>query len=371
MSNPSSTSPPLGEAHAASAAYREGVVAAMTRAELPRVAGAAAGGPAVCALRFSCLGLGVSDVPRAEAFYSALGFARVADAPLHAAGGGAPVPVLRSAAGLELHLLPAAAPLPRGADDGAPPLNVLMDVPAAEKAPGHTHASWSVPSVPAANAFFEGLGVPLSGTRSTLALFVRDPDRTTLEFERNDGKDEAPAGGITSAMIGFGRPLDHVGVRVRPPYQRHVEWYANMLGFDREVHLYEPNEDAAKNMRPWVTRTAAGADINLILNCPTPAPAPESGGEGGEARLVTPDGGLLPGILYAGFAIAESADEALARLRAAGADAALDSDLPAGWERSLPPAANARLAGGPSIVVRDLCGSLIRLTTAAKAAAEA
>jgi len=160
--------------------------------------------------------------------------------------------------------------------------------------------------------------------------------------------------------VGRGRRLDHVGVRVRPPYARHEKWYADVLGFSLEVGVYAASDaEPAKNMRPWATRTAEGCDINLILNCATPPPA---AGEGTEATLVTPEGALRPGILYAGFDVGVDAATALARVHAAGADAALDTDLPPAWHASLPPGANACLPGGPTVWVRDLCGSLIRLT---------
>ena len=114
---------------------------------------------------------------------------------------------------------------------------------------------------------------------------------------------------------------------------------------------------------PWVTRSPAGADINLILNCATPAPAEE----GAESVLVAPGGALRPGIVYAGYDIADDAATALARLRAAGADAVLDAEAaaaPARWAGSLPRGSVCELAG-PSVFVRDLCGSVFRLTTAA------
>jgi catechol 2,3-dioxygenase-like lactoylglutathione lyase family enzyme len=317
--------------------------------------------PAVVALRYSCLGLAVENVEAAAAFYGKLGFERAADASaLGGAPGAPPVPVLRSRLGLELHLLRAAAPLK---DADGKPLNALMDVPAAQKGPGHTHASWSVPSVPAVKELMASLGVPLSGTRASLAIFVRDPDRTTLEFERNDGGDEPSPGPPGSSMIGFGRRLDHVGTRVRPPYDRHMTWYARMLGFSFLVNKYEANADPSKNMPPWVTRSPTGVDINLILNCSTPAPAEE----GSESVLVAPGGALRPGIVYAGYDIADDAATALERLRAAGADAVLDAEAaaaPERWSGSLPRGAVCELAR-PSVFVRDLCGSVFRLTTAA------
>ena len=79
-------------------------------------------------------------------------------------------------------------------------------------------------------------------------------DRTTLEFERNDGGDEPPAP-FTSEHIADKRPLDHVGIRVCAPYQAHLEWYARHLGFNGLVRTYEANEDPLKNFPPWITRS--------------------------------------------------------------------------------------------------------------------
>ena len=174
------------------------------------------GAAPVTPLRYHHLGLVCRSPAESAAFYGRLGFA-----PSSAGGGG--VTRLANVGGLQLHLLQAdeVAREAEGKD------NVLMDFPAV-KYPGHTHASWSVPSVPACKGFLEALGLPLSGTRSTLALFVRDLDKTTLEFERNDGKDEPPAA-FAAEHIGEGKPLDHVGIRIRAPYERHLDFYARHL----------------------------------------------------------------------------------------------------------------------------------------------
>ena len=208
--------------------------------------------------------------------------------------------------------------------------------------------------MPAVKALMAARGIALSGTRSSLAIFVRDQDRTTLEFERNDGGDEPPAE-VTDAMIGGGKTLDHVGIRVRAPYERHMRWYADTLGFGRLVTSYAANEDPLKNMPPWVTRSEAGCDINFIINCNTPAPP---AGEAAEAPLVKEGGVLVPGILYPAFEIAEPAAAALERLRAAGACAALDSELP--WQ-GLTRAHVLALPSGPTVLLRDLNGNFIRL----------
>ena len=105
-----------------------------------------------------------------------------------------------------------------------------------------------------------------------------------------------------------------------------------------------------------------GCDINFIINANLPPPA---SGEGADAPLVrAEDGALVPGILYAAFEVDEDAPTTLARLRAAGADAALDSELPFG---GLTRSAVLPLAGGPTVLVRDLCGNFLRLVPAGKA----
>ena len=89
------------------------------------------------------------------------------------------------------------------------------------------------------------------------SVFCRDPDRTTLEFERNDGGDDAPVV-FTSDMIGYKITLDHIGTRIRAPLDRHVEFYAKNLGFLHLVNKYEANPEPLKNMPPWITRTIHG-----------------------------------------------------------------------------------------------------------------
>lgn len=239
------------------------------------------------------------------------------------------------------------------ADDLSFPDNILMDRPTT-KLPGHTHASWTVPSVPSAKAFLAASGIELSGTRSSLAVFVRDPDRTTLEFERNDGQDEPPPVFLPS-HIGHRRPLDHVGIRVRAPYERHTEFYARHLGFIALVMSYEPNTEPLKNMPPWITRSDAGVDINFIINA-------NSGGGPTDNALCGPGGVLRPGILYAAFAIAERDAMAVAgRLRAAGVDAILDTELASAPWGDLPAKAVRVLPGAPTVLLRDLDGNLLRL----------
>ena len=97
---------------------------------------------------------------------------------------------------------------------------------------GHTHAAFAVPSVSAARQFLESQGMTITGQRQrggkVESVFVRDPDRTTLEFERNVG--DKVVENFHANMIGDSRPVDHVGTRVTDP-ERSWKWYGEMLGF--------------------------------------------------------------------------------------------------------------------------------------------
>lgn len=321
-------------------AYREQVTSMFRQTDFPLLTTT---DPAVSVIGYHHLAIAASSLAPTVAFYSQLGFQPLLE-------GGKSVR-LRSPAGLELHLIQADQPLQDN-------LNLLMDFPT-HKPPGHTHASWTVPSVPGMKAFLAARDIPLSGTRSNLAVFIRDPDRTTLEFERNDGGDDQSAE-FTAEMIGAARTMDHLGTRVRPPYDRHLQWYAEKLGFVKLVKKYEPNPEPLKNMPPWIARTHTHCDINLILNCNTVAP---EAGEQTENTLL--EGGVIrPGILYTGYEIAETAEVAIRRLRAAGVDAILDAELfaaePVRWG-GFPVAAVQPLASGPTVLLRDLNGSVIRL----------
>ena len=226
--------------------------------------------------RYHHLALVCRDLESSTAFYTKLGWSVTSTAESTV--------ILSHPNNLDLHLL-ASDDKSRG-EQGAD--NILMDFPTL-KYPGHTHASWSVCSVPACKSFLATLGIEPSGTRSTLAIFVRDTDRTTLEFERNDGGDSPPEGGVfTPEHFGHFRPLDHVGIRVTAPYDRHLEWYARHLGFNSKVRVYEPNPDPLKNMPPWVTSslTPEGerCDINWIINANTPESTDNILCQGGEAQ---------------------------------------------------------------------------------------
>jgi lactoylglutathione lyase len=113
------------------------------------------------------IGIRVHDLDRASRFYEGLGFA-------HAWGPFGPDQVsgLRHPSGLEINLI-VNAPEPE-----AP--NVLMDV--AAKHPGFTHIALAIDDVAAAEADLAAVGIPVSGKRGNVALFVRDPDGNVIEL---------------------------------------------------------------------------------------------------------------------------------------------------------------------------------------------
>ena len=145
----------MAEQYAKSDDYKARVTALFEhekKKEFPVVANAAE--PVVNVLRYHHLGIACTNVAGSAAFYAKFGFQRISGNDSAAKGSG--ILVLTHPNGLSLHLLQADI-VPSG-----PPHNVLMDN-ATSKAPGHTHASWTVPSVPAVKDFLAGLGVELSG----------------------------------------------------------------------------------------------------------------------------------------------------------------------------------------------------------------
>jgi len=175
--------------------------------------------------------------------------------------------------------------------------NILMDYPT-EKYAGHTHISFTVPHVQNARVYLESeMGLTISGERKVgdklYALFTRDPDMTTLEFENNSGIGEDVP--ITADLIGYPKNLDHIGTRVFQPEEK-LNYYAEKFGFNRKVSLYEPSPEVLKNFRPWITRTESGIDMNFIINANV-----KSDGE----NILIKGGVVRPGIVYAGLAVAD------------------------------------------------------------------
>ena len=251
-------------------------------------------------LRYAQLGVAVSNIATSVAFYEKIGFQMLATHEN--------VTVLRNRGGLELHMCLCDKPL----DDGK---NLLMDFPAS-KYPGHTHAAFSVPSVPAAVTYLQSQGIAISGERPgkdrIASVFTRDPDFTTYEYERNDGPDDDVE--MTADMIGYPQCLDHVGIRVSNPEERWL-WYAEKLGFVNAVSKLELHSEPLQNRHPWISRTLTNVDINFLVNANESLPG---------NRLF--QDGLRPGIIFISFAVA-SVSEAEARLKEHGVPTFRDSEL--------------------------------------------
>ena len=83
------------------------------------------------------------------------------------------------------------------------------------------HASFFVPNVAATQSYLLSQSLLISGERKIkdklYSIFSRDPDRTVLEFERNDGTADDVT--IERHMIGYPQKIDHIGIRVTEVYK--------------------------------------------------------------------------------------------------------------------------------------------------------
>lgn len=113
------------------------------------------------------IGIRVHDYDRSRAFYEQLGFE-------HSWGPVGPehVAAMRHPSGLELNFIV-------NAKDAQLP-NVLMD--GSDKFAGITHVALAISDVAAVEAALERAGIPISGRRGSIALFLRDPDRNVIEL---------------------------------------------------------------------------------------------------------------------------------------------------------------------------------------------
>ncbi len=135
--------------------------------------------------RVDHIGVRVRDLDRALAFYRALGFDLV-----HRAEDD-DVAIIRNEHNVELNLV-------FNANAGDPAANILMDVP--EKFPGYTHIALRVTSIPATLAALKANQIPIAqgpvsfGESGHVSVFVRDPDRNTIELR---GRDQGAVEGVT------------------------------------------------------------------------------------------------------------------------------------------------------------------------------
>ncbi|MEO5867295.1 MAG: VOC family protein [Sphingomonas sp.] len=126
--------------------------------------------------RFDHVGIRVTDITVAEAFYAQLGFKADPgeESPKGKARG------LVNAAGVRIHLIYNGVP----SDEG----NVLMDVPV--KRAGYTHAAFIVDDMDPLVDWLAQKRIPITEGPSVFGhgrrkvCFIRDPDRNVLEFNQ-------------------------------------------------------------------------------------------------------------------------------------------------------------------------------------------
>jgi catechol 2,3-dioxygenase-like lactoylglutathione lyase family enzyme len=131
------------------------------------------------------LGIRISDIGRARAFYGQLGFTLIRDAGFT---DGHPV-IMKHPSGVVVNLLGPSTP-PQGS-------NILMD--ADEKYAGYTHAALRVESMETTLAALDAMGIEITGgpvrfNNEMQSLFIRDPDRNVIELTEHTGRDLKPEG---------------------------------------------------------------------------------------------------------------------------------------------------------------------------------
>ncbi len=118
------------------------------------------------------IGIRITDKTRALAFYALLGFKVELEVGFDA------VIIIKNAAGVELNLIVNGV-------DATGGKNILMDVP--EKHPGLTHLAFRVADINATIATLKKNDItitqgPVTFGDGHVSVFVRDPDRNTIEL---------------------------------------------------------------------------------------------------------------------------------------------------------------------------------------------
>ncbi len=132
------------------------------------------------------IGIRVADLERAMAFYRLFGFEVVHQADTD------PVAVVKNADNVELNLV-------FNANDDNGGDNILMDIPT--KYAGFTHVAFRVDSVLDTVELLRANDIEITqgpvkfGRDGHVSVFVRDPDRNTLEF-RGREEDLSAIGGV-------------------------------------------------------------------------------------------------------------------------------------------------------------------------------
>ena len=136
--------------------------------------------------RVDHIGIRVADLDRATAFYKIFGFEE-----LRAADNDAVV-VMKNGQDVEINIIFNA----NNANDNK---NILMDVP--DKYPGFTHVAFRVDSIAATVATLNENGIEITqgpvafGSDGHVSVFLRDPDRNTIEL-RGRADDLSQLGGV-------------------------------------------------------------------------------------------------------------------------------------------------------------------------------
>jgi lactoylglutathione lyase len=135
--------------------------------------------------RVDHIGVRVRSLDRALSFYRIFGF------ELLRRSENDDVAIVRNSHGVELNLV-------FNANAGDPAANILMDV--GEKYPGYTHIALRVASIPDTIAVLKANDVAITqgpvsfGECGHISVFIRDPDRNTIELR---GRDQGAVAGIT------------------------------------------------------------------------------------------------------------------------------------------------------------------------------
>ena len=138
--------------------------------------------------RVDHIGVRVRNLDRALGFYRVLGFTVVRRAE------GDDVAIIRNEHGVELNLV-------FNANAGDPMTNILMDV--GEKYPGYTHIALRVGSVAQTIAALKANDIDITqgpvsfGEGGHISVFIRDPDRNTIELR---GRGQGAVDGVTRYM---------------------------------------------------------------------------------------------------------------------------------------------------------------------------
>jgi len=135
--------------------------------------------------RVDHIGIRVRSLDRALAFYRIFGF------ELLRRSENDDVAIVRNSNGVELNLV-------FNANAGNPASNILMDV--GEKYPGFTHIALRVGSIPETIAVLKANDIAITqgpvsfGEGGHVSVFIRDPDRNTIELR---GREQGAVDGVT------------------------------------------------------------------------------------------------------------------------------------------------------------------------------